>query len=432
MAGNPLLAESLSTITHELRTPLTSISGYATLLERGAAGALSEQQRDMLRPIRQQAERMQSVLNDLLSLVRLWDTGAEPPTLFYRAGPLGDLKVSGSYFMPLQMGNAEPAYLTYPVAAPVSVRRGQSAMVPIIDAEVTFESLCVYNGAKMPNHPLLVWRLRNSTGVALEQGPVTIVEEGQYRGEGLIRFTGVGDDLHIPFALEFGILVRQETESEPRRLWQVAFDTASRQAQVSWAYITAHRYTLESHIGREVTVRIEQRDRTGGSYVEMPTPELSDGGHTRWPVVVPAHGEAEFTIREREIRMEVEDVATWSPEYVEELHGARLLTERAHGLLRQLSDAVVREALAEQQVATLRVEYQQIGARQEQFRKNLGALGASDRETQLRNRMLDDLEASEDRRRAIEAALIELEQQTRQAQSDRRVALDEIFGLEGS
>jgi signal transduction histidine kinase len=432
MAGNPLLAESLSTISHELRTPLTSITGYATLLERGAAGTLSDQQREMLRPIRQQAERMQSLLNDLLSLVRLRDTGAEPPTLFYRAGPLGDLKVSGSYFMPVQMGNAEPAYLTYPVATSVSVRRGQSAMVPIIDAEVSFESLCVYNGAKMPNHPLLVWRLRNSTGVALEQGPVTIVDDEQYRGEGLIRFSGVGDDLHIPFALEFGILVRQETETEPRSLWQVDFDAAVRQAQVSWAYITAHRYTLDSHIGRELTVRIEHRDRTGGTYVEMPAPELTDGGHTRWPVVVPAHGEAAFTIREREIRMQVEDVASWSPEYIEELNGAGLLTDRAYGLLQQLTDTVRREALAEQQIAALRVEYQQIGARQEQFRKNLGALGASDRETQLRNRMLDDLEASEDRRRAIEAALIELEQQTRQAQTDRRVALDEIFGPEGN
>src|SRR5262249_8757788 len=160
--------------------------------------------------------------------------------------------------------------------------------------------------------------------------------------------TGVGDDLHIPYALEFGILVRQETESEPRRLWQVAFDATTCHAQVSWAYITAHRYTLESHIGRELVVRIEQRDRSGGSYVEMPTPELAESGHTRWPIVVPAHGQATFTIREREIRIEVEDVATWSPEYVEELHGARLLTERAHSLLQQLSNAVGREALAEQ------------------------------------------------------------------------------------
>jgi serine phosphatase RsbU (regulator of sigma subunit) len=71
---------------------------------------------------------------------------------------------------------------------------------------------------------------------------------------------------------------------------------------------------------------------------------------------------------------------------------------------------------------------QQIAARQEQLRKNLSALGASEREGQLRNRLLDDLEVSEDRRRAIEAGLVELGQQAQQAQEDQWAILDELYG----
>jgi hypothetical protein len=71
---------------------------------------------------------------------------------------------------------------------------------------------------------------------------------------------------------------------------------------------------------------------------------------------------------------------------------------------------------------------QPIAARQEQLRKNLSALGASECEGQLRNRLLDDLEVSEDRRRAIEAGLVELGQQAQQAQDDQRAILDELYG----
>ncbi len=64
----------------------------------------------------------------------------------------------------------------------------------------------------MPNHPLRVWRLRNTSDVALEQGPATLVRNGQYLVEGLMCFAGVIDDIQIPYAHEFGILVTENIE----------------------------------------------------------------------------------------------------------------------------------------------------------------------------------------------------------------------------
>ena len=64
---------------------------------------------------------------------------------------------------------------------------------------------------------------------------------------------------------------------------------------------------------------------------------------------------------------------------------------------------------------------------QEQLRKNLGALGNSEREGILRNRLLDDLEASEERRRAITTARRALEQQEQQRELRQQAVLDELF-----
>jgi hypothetical protein len=431
MSGNPLMAESLSAISHELRTPLTSIRGYAELLERDAVGALSEQQREMVRVMRQGAERMNALLSDLLDIVRLKDRGFELAPFLYRSGPLGDLKVSGSYFLPVMMGNAEPEFLIYQVSAPVSVRRGQSAMVPIIDATLEYQQLCVYNGAKMPNHPLLVWRLQNTTGVALEQGPVTVVESGRYLGEGVVRFTGVGDDLHIPYALEFGILVRQDIETQPRSLWRVDFDSQARRAQVRWYHITEHRYTLTSRVNRVIRVLIEHRDPSRGEYDAMPEPDLQMGGHTRWEVVVLANGEATFTVREREVHTISEEIASWKAEYIDTLRSDGKLAEPVHSLLRRLATATQQIAAANEQIAALQEEYKQILALQEQLRKNLSALGASEREVTIRNRVLDDLETSENRRRTIESTAVDLDQQIKQSQGDQQRLIDEIYSQAG-
>jgi hypothetical protein len=73
-------------------------------------------------------------------------------------------------------------------------------------------------------------------------------------------------------------------------------------------------------------------------------------------------------------------------------------------------------------------EFAQLLDQQERLRKNLGALGTSERESALRNRLLDDLETSEERRRAIAAARRELDQQDFGRQTRQQAVLNELFG----
>ncbi|MGH2538442.1 MAG: GAF domain-containing protein [Candidatus Promineifilaceae bacterium] len=64
-------SEFVSTVSHELRTPMTSIKGYAELLLMGAAGAMSDAQARYLKVIWNNAERMSSLINDLLDISRI-------------------------------------------------------------------------------------------------------------------------------------------------------------------------------------------------------------------------------------------------------------------------------------------------------------------------------------------------------------------------
>ena len=58
----------LSNVSHELRTPLTSIKGYADLMLMGASGEMSAQQVHFMRIIRENTQRLNNLVNDLLEI----------------------------------------------------------------------------------------------------------------------------------------------------------------------------------------------------------------------------------------------------------------------------------------------------------------------------------------------------------------------------
>jgi PAS domain S-box-containing protein len=69
-------SEFISNVSHELRTPMTSIKGYADLLVMGAAGHLTQQQTYFIDTIKNNADRMTDLVNDLLNISRI-DAGRE-------------------------------------------------------------------------------------------------------------------------------------------------------------------------------------------------------------------------------------------------------------------------------------------------------------------------------------------------------------------
>lgn len=66
-----LKSEFVTTVSHELRTPMTSIRGYVDVLLMGAAGALTEGQSHFLGIIKNNTERLNILVNDLLDVSRI-------------------------------------------------------------------------------------------------------------------------------------------------------------------------------------------------------------------------------------------------------------------------------------------------------------------------------------------------------------------------
>lgn len=67
-------SEFVSTVSHELRTPMTSIKGYADLIMMGAAGPMTDPQNRYMQVIKNNADRLSMLVNDLLDISRI-ETG---------------------------------------------------------------------------------------------------------------------------------------------------------------------------------------------------------------------------------------------------------------------------------------------------------------------------------------------------------------------
>lgn len=66
-----LKTEFVSNVSHELRTPLTSISGYAKLLYREQIGDVNTDQKEALKIIVDESERLTRLINEVLDLAKL-------------------------------------------------------------------------------------------------------------------------------------------------------------------------------------------------------------------------------------------------------------------------------------------------------------------------------------------------------------------------
>jgi len=69
-----LKTDFVATVSHELRTPLTSIRGYVDLLLDGDVGEVSSEMREYLEIVRNNSDRLTTLINDLLDISRI-ETG---------------------------------------------------------------------------------------------------------------------------------------------------------------------------------------------------------------------------------------------------------------------------------------------------------------------------------------------------------------------
>ena len=332
----------------------------------------------------------------------------------------------------LAAGAVHEGVTRYDVAETVTVPNNGSTMVAIINQTVPGEDALLYRPdpavPESSTYPMRVVRLRNSTGVLLERGPVAIFQTGALLGQGLMEPLPDGATTSIPFAIERAVAVEvaQRNDQSTGRLIKIANG----------------RLTIEQFSQRTTTYRIRNGlDRSTKLY-------LRHGRLANWDVVDPPEGteeveqavllpvdletgdNREFEVMERTPTRRVVDLFSEIGAQVVLLYLQGPAIDAAAGpVLRQAMEH--RERLNEigQARDRLAEERQELLTAQSEVRANLGAIQRIARARDLRDRLTRRLSELSARIDELTNQIVELdaersEMRVRMSESLRDLTLD--------
>jgi GAF domain-containing protein len=215
-----LKSEFVATVSHELRTPMTSIRGYADILLMGAAGALNENQTHFLTTIKNNTERLNILVNDLLDISRI-----EAGRVILSPQPLDLREIAEDVLADvLRRSQEENKPMGISLEAPKDLPRvfGDSERVrQILDNLVdnAYHYTPVNGQIQVALHPaqesdeVQVDVLDNGVGIAQEDQ--ARVFDRFYRGENPLVLATPGTGLGLP-------IVKQLVEMHRGRIWMTS------------------------------------------------------------------------------------------------------------------------------------------------------------------------------------------------------------------
>ncbi|MFM2418400.1 MAG: hypothetical protein RL385_3123 [Pseudomonadota bacterium] len=189
----------------------------------------------------------------------------------------------------------------YDLNTPVTVPDGGSTMVAIVSTRVAGEKAHLF--APEPGvglseqHPFSVVRLTNESGAVLEKGPVAVMSNGAFLGQGLLDTLPKAAQAFVPFALDKSVVVEPSAEygEEQGALVRI------QRGQVTVQRFSQRKSHYHVRNGGEEDAKVYVRHaRWGEAELVSPPPgtELTPG-KALVPVSVKAHGDATLQVVER-------------------------------------------------------------------------------------------------------------------------------------
>ncbi len=312
-------------------------------------------------------------------------------------------------------GEALGELFQYVIQTPVTVGRGQSAMVPVVSANLEYQKDLLYNGRKMPTHPVATLRMKNTSGLTLERGPVTVLDDGEYMGEAVLPFTAVGGEVVVPYAVELGAKVH-ESGGAGREIYRL-FIKGSYLHFEEWD-IRWQEYRLSNQTANPLTVLIEHPRTSYYELFDTPVPKERTDESLRFEVSTPAWGEALLKVQERRLLARQEEVQKQSHQILQRYLKQGLMDQATYDQIVKLLMLYDTIADYEKQIKQLGEERDKIYKAQQQIQGNMQALSQVGKEGALRQRYVEQLEATEAQLRGLDKRETELKAAIKQVEDE--------------
>jgi hypothetical protein len=288
----------------------------------------------------------------------------------------------------------------YAIERPVTVRRNQSALVPIVLKSFSGKSVLLYQKHARPENPIRCVEFENTTGLTLEGGPVTVLDSGSYAGEAMLDTLKPKEQRLIGYAVELAVRVTDKIDSHTTAVTRVIVHEGTLVAYSGQLQETF--YTFASKSDAEQTVYLDHPRPGDWELTDTPTPHEVTDNFWRFKFPLPPNATTRFVVRAgRPFTQAFHLLST---------HESQLAAWVSSGYLNSVTENAIRAAFGlrakvaefDEQITRLEQERAKLHEEQKRIRENLTALGDRASEKDLRERYVRTLGNQEDRLNAIE------------------------------
>ena len=325
-------------------------------------------------------------------------------------GPGGSSGYAGGVFRPGPA--AEPADLTaameaqqttaatqnlgdlfeYDIKQPVTIRKNQSALVPILQARVDAEKVTLWSPVEA--HPLRALWLDNSSGLTLDGGSFSIQEGQTFAGEGLMDAIRPGEKRLISYAADPDVQIQSKVKGEGQRVSRVRI---YRGVMTHISEEREHRtYIVRNQDKTAREVIIEHPQRKGWELTAGAKPEETSPSAYRFRVKVGPQQTEQLEFDEVHSFGATYQLTNVTPEQIALFVHQGSINPKIESALEPIIKQKDEVAEYAEQLTELAAKLNGIFEDQKRLRENLQALKGSAEERTLAQRYTSELNRQED------------------------------------
>jgi hypothetical protein len=258
----------------------------------------------------------------------------------------------------------------YSFSSPVSVKQGESAMLPFLQQKINARKLVIYMESFGLN-PMNAAEIANSTGKTLDGGPITVYDANAYAGEALVETLKAGDKRLITYGIDLGARVTTAFNSSQANVREVHF---ARGVLTTRSSIEETRtYTIKNVDPRRKTIIIEHKQRPGYKLIDMKPLETTADAY-RFEVNVGGNATEAFAVREERVYDQSMSVTSLTPDVLAAFTQNKSLSAAARTQLEQIAQKKREIAANDGQLRQAQADLNGLTQDEERQRRNIESL----------------------------------------------------------
>ena len=295
---------------------------------------------------------------------------------------------------PAAEGNALGDLFEYKLKERVTIRKNQSALVPILQTEVAAEKVSLWSESLGVPRPLRALWLTNTSTLTLDGGSFNVLDSNTFGGEGLTEAVKPGERRLLSYATDLGLLVDTKAESARERVTRVLI-TQGTMATISEerekkTYIVRNEDTTPRTLIIEHPTRPEWKLAADG-----PQPEEKVSGLYRFRLTLEPKKTERLVINESKPQFTQYELKAVTDEQIDLLLRQKSINSEVEKSLRRILSQKNVVAEYDSQIKTQQQQIDQIFGDQARLRENMKSLKGSTEEKTLLQRYIRQLDDEE-------------------------------------